>query len=85
MPSMPRLARPEQHNHTEGPTGEVVLGVDTPKDAHVAAVITVWECCWPARHSRRPPPATGTWRPGRVRSERCGGRGWSAPVPTERR
>jgi transposase len=41
MPSMPRLARPDQHNHTEGPTGEVVLGVDTHKDAHVAAVITV--------------------------------------------
>jgi transposase len=38
---MPRLARPDQHNHTEGPTGEVVLGVDTHKDAHVAAVITV--------------------------------------------
>jgi transposase len=41
MPSMPRLARHDQHHHNEGPTDEVVLGVDTHKDVHVAAVITV--------------------------------------------
>ena len=41
MPSMPRLARHDQRNYHQGPTDEVVLGVDTHKDVHVAAVITV--------------------------------------------
>ena len=41
MPSMPRLARHDQHDHNECPIDEVVLGVDTHKDVHVAAVITV--------------------------------------------
>lgn len=39
MPSMPRLTRHDQHNQNEGRTDEVVLGVDTHKDVHVAAVI----------------------------------------------
>jgi transposase len=38
VPSMPRSALDSQH---EGSTGEVVLGVDTHKEAHVAAVISV--------------------------------------------
>lgn len=41
MPSMPRSARADQHNHNESSTDEVVLGVDTHKDVHVATVITV--------------------------------------------
>jgi transposase len=37
MPSMPQLSGDDQDSsHTE----EVILGVDTPKDLHVAAVIT---------------------------------------------
>lgn len=39
MSSTPRLVRHGQHNHNEGPTDKVVLGVDTHKDVHVAAVI----------------------------------------------
>ncbi|MFZ0119078.1 MAG: transposase [Pseudonocardiaceae bacterium] len=38
---MPRLTRHDQHNQNEGRTDEVVLGVDTHKDVHVAAVVTV--------------------------------------------
>ena len=37
MPSMPQPAQPD---HTTSPTDEVILGVDTHKDLHVAAVIT---------------------------------------------
>ena len=37
VPSMPQPAQPDQHTIT---TDEVVLGVDTHKDLHVAAVIT---------------------------------------------
>lgn len=37
MPSMPQPAQPDQHTST---TDEVILGVDTHKDLHVAAVIT---------------------------------------------
>ncbi len=36
MPGMPQPAQPRRHA-----TGEVVLGVDTHKDVHVAAVINV--------------------------------------------
>lgn len=35
MPSMPQTSPPDQPD-----TSEVVLGVDTHKDAHVAAVLT---------------------------------------------
>jgi transposase len=42
MSSMPRWAELDQHNDNEGPSDEVVLGVDTHKDVYVAAVITVW-------------------------------------------
>ena len=37
MPSMPQPAQPD---HNTSPTDEVILGVDTHKDIHVAAVIT---------------------------------------------
>jgi transposase len=37
VPSMPQPAQPD---HTTSPTDEVILGVDTHKDLHVAAVIT---------------------------------------------
>ncbi len=37
MPSMPQSARPD---HDTIATGEVILGVDTHKDTHVAAVVT---------------------------------------------
>ena len=57
MPSMPRLTRHDQHNQNEGLTDEVVLGVDTHKDVHVAAVVTVLAAsCWPTPRSPRPPP-----------------------------
>jgi transposase len=37
VPSMPQPAQPDQHTST---TDEIVLGVDTHKDLHVAAVLT---------------------------------------------
>jgi len=37
VPSMPQPAQPD---HNTSPTEEVILGVDTHKDIHVAAVIT---------------------------------------------
>lgn len=82
MPSMPPPARRDQdESHTE----EVVLGVDTHKEVHTAAVITVLGRCWAARCSRRPPPGTGSWRTGRARSGHCSVPGWSAPVLMVRR
>jgi hypothetical protein len=36
---------------------QVILGVDTHADAHVAAVITVMGCCWAPDPSPPRPPA----------------------------
>ena len=38
---MPSMSHPAQHGHDGRPTEEIILGVDTHKDAHVAAVITI--------------------------------------------
>ena len=37
---MPSMSHPAQHGHDGQPAEEIVLGVDTHKDTHVAAVIT---------------------------------------------
>jgi len=63
MPSMPRLARHDQPHHHEGPTDEVVLGVDTHKDVHVAAVITVLGALLAS--TTFPTTAAGLWVPNR--------------------
>jgi hypothetical protein len=80
---MPQPAEPDQ-THTD--PGEVVLGVDTHKDVHVAAVISTLGALlgtgsFPATGSG----ATSSCSAGSERSDPYATRAWSAPAPTGQR
>lgn len=82
MPRMPQATAPSQaHTASE----EIVLGVDTHKDFHVAAVISMLGALLDT--ASFPTTAAGyrqmlAWASG----PGCyGGPGWSAPAPTEQR
>ena len=84
MSSMPH---PRPRAVTPDPDCEqVILGVDTHKDVHVAAVITVLGVLLASAdvpdHRRRLPAAAGLGA--RVRRA-CTVPGWRAPAPTARR
>ena len=84
MPSMPD---PTATGQTRRPGGEqVILGVDTHKDVHVAAVITVLGVLLASAefpdHRGRLPAAAGLGA--RLRAC-CAAPGWKAPAPTARR
>lgn len=79
--SMPQTILPERAE--EPPAEDVILGVDTHKDVHVAAVITVLGAL--LAHQEFPATAAGyrqlpAWP---APSASCIVREWSAPVPTE--
>src|SRR4051794_41538552 len=38
---MPSMSHPAQHGHDGQPIEEIILGVDTHRDTHVASVITI--------------------------------------------
>jgi hypothetical protein len=72
MPSMPQPAQPD---HNTSPTEEVILGVDTHKDIHVAAVITTLGAVTASHSFPTTRPATTSCWPGHTASGRCGGPG----------
>ncbi|MFF1741000.1 hypothetical protein [Streptomyces mirabilis] len=87
--SMPRPTLPAQR--VPDAAEEVVLGVDTQKDVHVAAVITSLGASlahqeFPATRSSRPPPLdiANFWL-GHARSASYTGPALNAPDPTEPR
>jgi hypothetical protein len=55
---MPSMTNTDHGSQTNADNEEIILGVDTHKDTHVASVITVLACTYPAPRSRPPPPAT---------------------------
>jgi hypothetical protein len=60
---------------------QIVLGVDTHADAHVAAVITALGALVETRSFPRPPLVTRRcWTEPAIMG--CTGPGWTAPVPT---
>lgn len=82
MPSMPEPVSDDQDNSA---AEEIVLGVDTHKDIHVAAVITSLGVL--RESTTFPATAAGyqallAWQ---ARSGCCGGPAWSAPAPTVQR
>ncbi|AQW54374.1 hypothetical protein ACIQPP_49635 [Streptomyces violaceusniger] len=83
MSSMTQPTRPR--HHTPEPLEDVVLGVDTHKDIHVAAVITATTG---ALLDTRSFPTTedGYRQPlaWACASAACSGPAWSAPAPTAR-
>ena len=82
MPRMPQATQPSQA-HTD--SEEIIVGVDTHKDVHVAAVISVLGVLLGT--ASFPTTAAGyrqllTWY---AVSGHCAGPGWSAPAPTGQR
>lgn len=62
---MPSITQPTAPCHIPAkPAEEVLLGVDTHKDVHAAAVVTSSALSWTAAASRRPPRATATAKAG---------------------
>lgn len=91
MPRMPQAPEPDQaRTELAEDDVEVVLGVDTHKDVHVAAVISKLGALLGTRSF--PTTALGyrqhwaidsCWA-GRSGSAPCGAPAWSAPAPTGR-
>jgi len=81
MPSMPH---PDESSHSHHRDEEIILGVDTHKDSHVAAVITVLGVLVA---SAAFPATTAGYRQllGARGSVCCTVPGWKVPVPTGRR
>jgi hypothetical protein len=82
MSSMPQ---PLSEDQDDSATDEVILGVDTHSDVHVAAVITALGVLLDTANF----PATGAGYRALVgwvgRFACCGGPGWRAPGPMVRR
>ncbi|MFE6164152.1 hypothetical protein ACFQ7F_35135 [Streptomyces sp. NPDC056486] len=79
---MPQPTVPAQ---PEEPLAEdVILGVDTHKDVHVAAVITVLGAILAYQEFPATGPVTANSSPGHVLSARCAEPAWSAPDLMER-
>jgi transposase len=82
VPSMPQSSVPSQ---TSSDPDEVVVGVDTHKDVHVAAVLTALGVL---RESKKFPATAAGYQALLAwvgTFGYCGGPGWSAPAPTVRR
>ncbi|MEU5403576.1 hypothetical protein ABZ348_30285 [Streptomyces sp. NPDC005963] len=77
---MPQPTLPAQRVPAPGEEAEdIILGVDTHKDIHVAAVITTLG----ASLAQLEFPATANCVPGQGRSVSCTGRASSARAPSE--
>lgn len=77
-------ALPDAPDDTVDPD-EIVLGVDTHKDIHVAAALTALGVLLAPKRLRPPPPVTDNCWLGHANSGRCTGPEWSAQAPTELR
>ncbi|MFB7216348.1 hypothetical protein [Streptomyces sp. NPDC056255] len=77
---MPSITQPAAPCHIPSePAEEVLLGVDTHKDVHAAAMVTVLGAVLDGRSF--PATAEGYRQPGHGRSAHCGGPASSAPAP----
>ena len=82
MPRMPQATEPS-HAHTG--SEEVIVGVDTHKDVHVAAVISVLGVLLGTASFPATAAVTGSCSGGHPSSGCCVEPGWSAPAPTAQR
>jgi hypothetical protein len=80
MPSMPEPVSDDQDDNSAAE--EIVLGVDTHKDIHVAAVITSLGVL---RESTPFPATAAGYQALLAWAGCCGGLVWSAPAPTVQR
>jgi hypothetical protein len=74
--------QPSDDVRADADAEHAIVGVDTHKDFHVAAVINMRGVLLASRAFPPLQPGTGVWWPGSTASVLCGGPGWKAPALT---